>query len=83
MPSDLDFDIDNPPTLLTRRRSSDYLREKHGIEMTPKTLKNRASAGLEPQPMYIGRTPYHTPDRLDQLVEDSLRSVPAGSRRKP
>jgi hypothetical protein len=79
MPSNLDFDIDNPPRLLTRKRSADYLREKHGIKITPKTLKNRASAGLEPRPKYIGRTPYHEPPDLDRYVEGALSPTPAGS----
>ena len=80
MASDLDFDIDNPPRLLTRARAARYLREKHGVDVTPKTLKNRASAGREPRPMYIGRTPYHTPPDLDQYVDNALSPGPAGSK---
>ena len=77
--ADLDFDIDHPPTLLTRSRAARYLNEKHGIPLTPKTLKNRASTGLEPRPVYQGRKPYHRPEALDKWVEDSLKSAPAGA----
>jgi hypothetical protein len=68
-----------PPELDIHSHAGRYLREKHGIDVTAKTLKNRASAGLEPRPKYIGRTPYHEPPDLDRYVEGALSPTPAGS----
>jgi hypothetical protein len=62
----------NYPLKMRRKRARDYLEEVHSIELTEKTLTNRASQGLPPKPVYLGTVPYYTQERLDQFAETAF-----------
>jgi hypothetical protein len=56
------------PRRLRRNQAAQYLKEVHGIGLTPKTLQNRNAAGKDPRPEYLGTIPYYTPTTLDAFA---------------
>jgi hypothetical protein len=57
-----------PQQRLRRAEAAEYLRQKHGIPHTEKTLRNRNAAGLGPKPEYLGTIPFYTPQGLDEYA---------------
>jgi hypothetical protein len=67
-----DTSISPPQQRLRRAAAAAYLREKHGIPFTEKTLRNRNAAGLGPLPEYLGTLPFYTPERLDDFARTAF-----------
>lgn len=59
------------PKLMTPDASK-YLREEHGIIITPRTLANHAWAGCGPKFHKCGGRRYYGPDHLDQWAREQL-----------
>lgn len=62
----------NERTLLRRAEASDYLRERHSLEIAKSTLAKFATVGGGPVMVYSGRFPYYRPADLDAWAEDRI-----------
>jgi hypothetical protein len=51
---------------------SQYLKEVHGIDLAPKTIRNKRAAGRGFPCRYMGNTPVHSPPVVDQYIETNL-----------
>jgi hypothetical protein len=69
-----DTELPHPQRRLRRSEAAEYLRERHGIPFTDKTLQNRNAGGLEPKPEYLGTIPFYRPERLDAFAETAFTS---------
>ena len=58
--------------LLRRAEVSAYLKDKHGVTLSPATLNKMASIGGGPPMRYFGRIPMYAPDDLDAYVNERL-----------
>jgi len=61
-----------PKRLLTDLAAR-YLRERHGLPIQPKTLRNWRAAGRKPRCRYFGTTPIYDRAELDSFVEEALK----------
>ncbi len=57
---------------LTTPEASKYLREKHGIIITPRTFGNLAWGGRGPKFHKFGGRRYYGPDHLDEWAQEEL-----------
>ena len=57
----------NMDTLL----AAQYLRDQHGIPITPKTMQNWRSARKGPAPKYLGAKPYYSQGEPRPVREDA------------
>jgi hypothetical protein len=60
------------PPRLRRREASTYLKEVHGLHVSPATLAKQACLGGGPVFEYFGRFPYYETKNLDRHAEVGL-----------
>ena len=64
--------------LLRRHEVPAYLKEKHGLDRTVRTLAKEHSQGTGPTvAAYAGRWPLYDPSALDVYAAEKIRSVAA------
>jgi hypothetical protein len=68
------MDFNNLPAHLSTKETSQYLRDKHGVTRTGKTLDKLASIGGGPPYRKDGRLRKYEPSILDEWVEEKLTS---------
>jgi hypothetical protein len=61
--------------------TSQYLKKHHGLNRSPKTLRNDRCGGRGPRWLYFGNKPTTTPQDVDEWVSSILTDRPP-SRRK-
>ena len=66
------MDFNNLPAHLSTKETSQYLRDKHGVTRTGKTLDKLASIGGGPPYRKDGRLRKYEPHILDKWVEEIL-----------
>jgi hypothetical protein len=59
-------------TYLRRNAAAAYVREKHGVPCSPKTLAKQASVGGGPRYSLYGRIPLYAPADLDAYVQSKI-----------
>ena len=69
------------PIKMDRPTAARYLREKHFIPVTKKTLANWLAAERGPKVRYLGTKPYYDIADLDRWVRDEAWSDEAPQRR--
>lgn len=62
----------HPVPLLPRKDASHYLKEKWGIERSPKTLAKYATVGGGPRFRKDGKHALYAPDDLDAFAASTL-----------
>lgn len=64
---------------IRRKAVPDYLRDRHGIDISYSTLEKLAVNGGGPLMQYIGRFPLYRPEDLDAWAEARLSSPVAST----
>jgi hypothetical protein len=62
---------------LRSNEAAEYLRTRHGLPISDKTLRNRRCTGTGPVCQYFGAVPLYSPQALDEWVAaDAVRDQP-------
>jgi hypothetical protein len=63
---------EQPARLCGDAKICEYLLERHGLKLSPKTTRNLRAAGKGPEVHYFGARVYSTPAKIDQWVAERI-----------